>query len=143
MPQARHALYASGSEIHVAIWPGSVSLTRDITRFVAREGRVFVLSAGATLRRSDVDERLPVADALVEDPDHVYQDGGSCIAGPDGRFVVEPRAGELGLVTATLDLAAIGPERQNFDPTGHYARPDVFDVTVDRRRRLAAKFEDG
>ena len=46
LPLARASLYAQGSNLHVAIWPGSVNLTKDITRFVAMEGRTFCLSAG-------------------------------------------------------------------------------------------------
>ena len=49
VPTVRHALYAQGEELHVAGWPGSVGLTEDITRFIAREGRCYVLSAGALL----------------------------------------------------------------------------------------------
>lgn len=142
MPQARHAMYGCGSEVHVAIWPGSVRLTHDITRFMAREGRLFVVSAGATLCRADIDARLPIVDALDADPTTIYQDGGSCIAGPGGEFVVAPEPGERGLVVTTLQIDAVRAERQNFDPTGHYARPDVFDVNVDRRRRAALHFSD-
>ena len=135
MPQARHALYADGEEVHVAIWPGGVHNTRDLTRFIALEGRVFVLSAGSLLRRADVPAGWVLRDAL---PDRDwYYDGGSAIAGPDGKWLVEPVARERGLVIADLDLAAVARERHNFDPTGHYARPDVFRVEVDRRRRRA------
>ena len=66
--------------------------------------------------------------------------GGSAIAAPTGNWVVEPVAGHEGLITADLDRALLDGERQNFDPAGHYARPDVFDVRVDRRRREAATF---
>lgn len=146
MPQARHAMYAAGAQLHVAIWPGSVGLTRDITRFVAREGRIFVLSTGAILRAEDVGSALPVHDRLPTAPGHVWLDGGSCVAGPDGEWRVPPRGlgdAPQGLVIADIDLSEIGPERQNFDPTGHYARPDVFEVRVDRRRRAATTFSDG
>jgi nitrilase len=138
MPQARHAMYAQGEQIHVAIWPGSVRLTADITRFVALEGRVFVLSAGGLLRTSDVPADFVLHAALP--PDTTFQDGGSAIAAPDGRFIVEPQAGREGLIVAEVDLAEVAEARQNFDPTGHYARPDVFDVRVDRRRRAAVHF---
>ncbi len=57
--------------------------------------------------------------------------------------IVAPVAGEERLVAADIDLARVREERQNFDPTGHYSRPDVFDVRVDRRRRAAATFSDG
>lgn len=44
MPLPRAALYAQGEDLHVAIWPGSVHNTQDITRFIAKESRSFVIS---------------------------------------------------------------------------------------------------
>ncbi|MGW4125831.1 hypothetical protein [Nocardia sp. NPDC004711] len=69
-------------------------------------------------------------------------DGGSAIAGPDGAWLVEPVIGAERLVIADIDPARVAQERQNFDPAGHYSRPDVFSVTVDRRRRSPATFLD-
>jgi nitrilase len=56
--------------------------------------------------------------------------------------VVEPVVGEERLVMADLDLRRVAEERQNFDPTGHYSRADVFAVQVDRRRLEAVRFTD-
>lgn len=140
MPQARHALYADGAEVMVGLWPGSLRNTRDITRFVALEGRVFVVSACAVLEPRDVPAGFPLADRL---PDQVYHDGGSAIAAPDGNWLVAPLARERRLVVADLDLPLLARERQNFDCTGHYSRADVFRVEVDRERRRAARFSDG
>lgn len=142
MPQARHALYAQGEEIHVAVWPGGKALTHDATRFVALEGRSFVLSAGALLSPEDVAEDFPLRDRALEGAPEIMYDGGSCVAGPDGRWLVEPVAGEERLVVADLDLRRVPGERQTFDPTGHYARPDVFEVRVHRRRLEAATFDE-
>ena len=61
MPLARSAMYAQGSNLHIAIWPGSDRLTRDITRFVAMEGRTFVVSAGGTLADEDITDFVPHA----------------------------------------------------------------------------------
>lgn len=142
MPQARHALYAGGEDLHVAAWPGGTGLTQDATRFIAREGRVFVLSAGALLRAEDVPVDFPLREAALGDAAGLLYDGGSAIAGPDGAWVVEPVGGEERMVSADVDLARVRGERQSFDPTGHYARPDVFEVRVNRRRLDAATFDD-
>ncbi len=141
VPVARHSLYAQGIDLHVAVWPGSVRLTEDITRFIAREGRCYVLSAGALLRDSDVPESFPLRAASFPAPEMVY-DGGSAIAAPDGSWVVGPLAGEERLVIADIDPAMVRAERQNFDPAGHYFRGDVFSVTVDRRRLGPSAFRD-
>ncbi|MFE9575468.1 carbon-nitrogen hydrolase family protein [Nocardia sp. NPDC006044] len=140
MPQARHALYADGTTLHVSTWPGSVRNTRDITRFVAMEGRVYSLAVGAVLDYEDVPADFPLRDELLAVGKPAGYDGGSALAAPNGDWLIEPVAGEERLVIADIDPAEVARERQNFDPTGHYSRPDVFTVTVDRRRRTAAKF---
>jgi nitrilase len=139
LPQARLAMYAGGEDIHVSVWPGAVRNTVDIARFIALEGRVFSLAGSSLLSRSDVPDDFPLA-AQLRDGD--WEDGGAAIVGPDGRWLREPVAGTEGLVIADIDLARVREERQNFDPTGHYARPDVFELRVDRRRLAVARFED-
>jgi len=137
LPQARLAMYAGGEDIHVSVWPGAARLTRDITRFIAREGRVFSLAAGSLLSRSDVPQDFPLANLADGD----WADGGGAIAGPDGEWLQEP-ATEEGLVMADVDVARVREERQSFDPTGHYGRPDIFELRVDRRRLSVASFSD-
>lgn len=140
MPQARHALYAGGEDLHVSVWPGGAHNTRDIGRFIAMEGRVVSLAASAILGLDDIPADFPLRDRLA--PADVAFNGGSAIAGPDGQWLAEPLIDVEDLVIADVDPATIRAARQNFDPTGHYARPDVFGVTVDRRRQAAAHFID-
>ncbi len=142
MPLARHALYAEGEELHVSVWPGSVALTSDIVRFVALEGRVFSMAAGGLLTTGDVPTGFPLHDELTSVSGDEVFDGGSAIAGPDGAWVVPPVAGREELVVADIDLRTVRAERQSFDPAGHYGRPDVFTLTVDRARRKAAHFTE-
>ncbi|MBI4718139.1 MAG: carbon-nitrogen hydrolase family protein [Planctomycetes bacterium] len=141
LPSARMALYAAGEDVHVMLWPGSVGLTQDITRFVAMESRSFVLSASAILRAEDIPADVPERARMVGDAALLY-DGGSCVAGPDGQWIVEPVAGREDLIIVELDPARVREERQNFDPAGHYARPDVLRLTVDRRPQAAADWLD-
>jgi nitrilase len=142
MPQARNALYAQGEELHVSVWPGNPRNTADITRFIAIEGRVFSLAANGLLSLSDVPTHFPLYAELQEAGVTDYCRGGSAVAAPDGSWVVEPVVGEERLVVADLDLRRVAEERQSFDPTGHYSRPDVFTVQVDRRRLEAVHFSD-
>jgi nitrilase len=142
VPGIRHALYAQGTQLHVAGWPGSDGLTEDITRFIALEGRCYVLSAAQLLSANSVPEGTPLrGDALRGKEDYIYP-GGSAIAAPDGSWIVKPVYGEEALVTADVDVDVVRGERQNFDPAGHYFRPDVIDVKVDRSRRGSAEFLD-
>ena len=131
-----------GIDLHVAIWPGSVGLTEEITRFIAKEGRCYVLSAGSLLTRDAIPAEFPIRDAALLDAPEMLYNGGSAVAGPDGSWVVEPVAGDERLVIADIDPARVRGERQNFDPTGHYGRSDVFRLDVDRRRRPPVVFRE-
>jgi nitrilase len=142
MPLARAALYAQGMDLHVAVWPGNVRNTEEITRFTAREGRSFVLSVGGLMRRDDIPEHLPFAEELRARLPEICADGGSCIAGPDGQWLIAPSADEERLLVAEIDHARVREERQNFDPFGHYSRPELFNLQVDRARRVGATFVD-
>ncbi len=142
MPQARHALYAQGEELHISVWPGNPRNTGDLTRFIALEGRVFSLAACGLISFADVPNDFPLRSELREVETTEYCRGGSAIAGPDGSWIVEPVIAEERLVIADLDMRGVAEERQNFDPAGHYSRPDVFRVEVDRRRLRASHFLD-
>lgn len=142
MPLARSALYAQGEDLHIATWPGSVHNTREITRHMAREGRSFVASVSGLLRREDIPSYLPHAELLRKTLPEVCANGGSCVAGPDGEWIVEPCIGEETILLCELDPARVRAERQNFDPFGHYSRPDVLELQVNRARPRGAKFVD-
>ena len=134
MPLARAALYAQGENLHVAVWPGNVRNTEDITRFIAREARSYVVSAAGLMGRDRIPEDLPQADALRAALPEVCANGGSCVAGPDGEWLLPPQQDE-GLFVVQLDRHKVLEERQNFDPAGHYSRPDVTHLTVNRQRQ--------
>ena len=142
LPLARAALYAQGEDLHVAIWPGNQRNTEDITRFIAREGRCFVVSVSGLMRRSDIPDSLPHAELLREAADDVMANGGSCIATPTGEWLLAPETGEESLRVAELDHRIVLEERQNLDVAGHYSRPDVTQLLVDRRRQSTAEFSD-
>lgn len=75
MPLSRAALYAQGEDLHVALWPGNLRNTEDTTRFLAREGRSYVLAVSGLMRRDDVPAGSPAAALLARCPD-VLADGG-------------------------------------------------------------------
>ncbi len=143
MPLPRAALYALGEDLHVAIWPGSLHNTEDITRFIAKESRSYVMSVSGLMRKEDIPKDFPHRELVLENCPELLADGGSCLAGPDGEWVLEPAVGEEGLSVVTINHARVREERQNFDPVGHYSRPDVTRLVVNRERQSTLVLEDG
>jgi nitrilase len=143
MPLPRAALYALGEDLHLALWPGSARNTRDVTRFLAVESRSYVVSVSGLMRLSDVASRIPHAEANRAASPDVLADGGSCIATPGGAWLIEPCVGEERLLVTTMDHSEVRRERQNFDPAGHHARPDVTRLVVNRERQSTILVEDG
>ncbi len=142
MPLPRAALYGQGENLHVAVWPGSDHNTKDITRFIARESRSFVISVSSLMRKSDFPKNTPHIDEILEKSPQVLANGGSCIAGPDGEWLVAPDMKTDGNIYHTIDFNRVYEERQNFDAVGHYSRPDVTQLHVNRERQSTVKFED-
>lgn len=141
-PLARAALYGQGEDFHVCVFPGGVHNTRDITRFIAKESRSFVASVCCVMRKEDFPSDTIHLDRIIENAPDVLSTGGTCLAAPDGEWIIEPFAGEEKLLTATIDHRRVREERQNFDASGHYSRPDVLQLTVNRKRQNVLKFED-
>ncbi|MEP2936052.1 MAG: carbon-nitrogen hydrolase family protein [Gilvibacter sp.] len=141
MPLPRAALYGQGEDLHVAVWPGSDHNTKDITRFIARESRSFVLSVSSLMTKENFPKETPYLQDLLQHSDDVLANGGSCIAGPDGEWIIEPVLHKEGNIYATLDFNRVLEERQNFDPVGHYSRPDVTQLQVNRQRQSTLKLD--
>jgi nitrilase len=142
MPLSRTALYGQGEDLHVAIWPGSKRNTHDITRFIAQESRSYVMSVSGLMRREDFPPDTPHLEAILSDCPPVLADGGSCLAGPDGQWVIEPMTGEEKVLVADVDHRRVREERQNFDPAGHYSRPDVTRLILNRQRQSILSIQD-
>jgi nitrilase len=142
LPLPRAALYAQGEDLHVAIWPGSQRNTVDITRFIAKEARSFVVSVSGLMRKEDIGDDVPHAELLRESADDIMADGGSCIASPTGEWLLEPETNTEALRVAQLDHTIVLQERQNMDVVGHYSRPDVTRLLVNRKRQSTTSFSD-
>lgn len=141
MPLPRTALYGQGENLHIAVWPGSDHNTKDITRFIARESRSFVVSVSSLMSNADFPKNAPHIDAILKNAPKVLANGGSCIAGPDGEWLVKPVLHKEGLIIQTIDFNRVLEERQNFDVVGHYSRPDVTKLTVNTERQTTVEIK--
>jgi len=130
MPLARAALYERGIDVLLApTWDNSDEWVPTL-RHIAKEGQVFVVGVTAYLRGCDVPRDLPGADEIYGDASDHMSNGNTTIVAPGGQIIGGPLIGEAGVVSATLDLDRIAAGRRMFDPTGHYARPDVLSLTT-------------
>ena len=135
MPLARQVLHASAEQVHVAAWPHLRETYLIASRHYAFEGRAFVLAAASVLRKSDLPADFELADDFKDAPDWLLG-GGSCIIGPDSKYIVEPVYEKEELLTAELDLERASEEKLSLDVAGHYNRPDIFDLRVRREPLL-------
>lgn len=142
MPLPRAALYAMGEDLHISIWPGQYRNTYDIVPFLAKEGRSYSIAVCSYMTKKDLPEQIPHIDIIRKNAPEILADGGTCIAEPNGKWLLEPVTNKEGLFVATLDHKQIRRERQNFDPTGHYSRPDVTRLEVNRSRQGIIKLID-
>jgi nitrilase len=142
MPLPRTALYGLGENLHIAVWPGSDYNTKDITRFIARESRSYVISVSSLMQKTDFPKDTPHLEKILDKSPDILANGGSCIASPDGEWLIEPVLHKEGLIIESLDFNRVLEERQNFDAVGHYSRPDITRLHVNRDRQSTVYFDD-
>jgi nitrilase len=132
MPLARMALYAKGVEIWLApTWDQGEPWVATL-KHIAQEGRVFVIGVAPPLRGSDVPADVPGRDLWGGEDDWMNA-GWTTIVSPRGEVMAGPLVKEEGILYAELDLGEVRRTRLEFDPVGHYSRPDVFRLEVDER----------
>jgi len=135
MPLARYAMYAWGVQVYVAAtWDYGEAWLATL-RHIAREGRVFVLGAGMALRKSDIPDRYEFKQRFYQNAGEWINIGGSAIVNPDGEFIAGPLEKAEGLLYAEIRPSQMHGSKRMLDVTGHYNRPDVFQLTVNRGAR--------
>jgi len=133
MPLARYTLYAQGEQVHAAVWPSAPETFLLACRTMAFEGRLFVVAAAGYFTKSMLPSDFPLAKEMEGLAEQLCL-GGSAVIGPDARFIAGPVYGCETIVYADIDLDRIPEEKELLDVAGHYSRPDVFSLSVNRRR---------
>jgi nitrilase len=142
MPALRMAMYQQRVTLYCAPTADDRDSWASTMQHIALEGRCFVLSSCQHLRRSQfpgeqMNNRLPEA------PETVLMRGGSMIIDPLGKVLAAPVYNADALLTAELDLDTIPQAQMDFDPVGHYARPDVFSLQVNTAVQQAVRLGPG
>ena len=134
LPLARASLHMQNELVHVSVWPGSIKLTKNITKFTALEGRSFIIASSGLLRADTVHKFLEkeynYTDSTFYSNEEFYQNGGSWICGPNGKVITEPLINEEGILFGDVNLEQAIQERQNLDISGHYSRFDIFNYPL-------------
>jgi nitrilase len=141
MPLARYALYAQGLDIFVnPTWDhGEVCLATF--RHIAREAGCWVIATATALQGSDVPADFPERDKLYK-PDEWINDGDAVVVNPSGAVIAGPLHREKGILFAEIDIEAARRARRSLDVCGHYARPDIFSLSINRKPLEPAEFSD-
>lgn len=129
MPLARAALYQKGVTILISCNTNDNPEWQATVRHIALEGRCYVINCDQFFRRSDYPADLEEREAVEALPETVCR-GGSCVADPFGHCLCEPVWDREAILYADLDLDRVAASRMEFDPCGHYARPDVLRLEV-------------
>jgi nitrilase len=143
MPLARAAVYAQGVDIYLApTWDNSDTWVPTL-QHIAVEGRMHVVGITMCIRGSDIPADIPGRDDIYGGDDDWMSRGNSTIVGPNGEILAGPLIGEEGILVAEIDIARARVARRQFDVAGHYARPDVFQLSVDTRPKAPVVETDG
>lgn len=150
MPLLRAAMHARGETIHVAQWPAVGERHQIASRHYAFEGQCVVIASGCVLSREDVLDGFDHAggssaaramlETIVADAP-LLKAGDSAIIAPDASYVLPPIGAVRGIAYARFDPDLMPNLRMALDVSGHYSRPDIFDLRVDIRPRPGVRFE--
>jgi nitrilase len=140
LPLMRAAMYGKGIEIYCAPTADSRDVWLASMRHIAVEGRCFVLSCNQFNRQSDFPSDYRAR--FDGDPNGIVTRGGSCIVDPFGNFLAGPNTEREAILIAEIDRAQIVRGKYDLDVVGHYARPDIFQLTVDERLKRPVSVRD-
>lgn len=142
MPLARYALYAWGAQIHVApTWDRGEPWLSTL-RHIGKEGRLFVVGCCSAVHRDQIPDRYTFKREYLPESVEWINPGGSAIVDPDGKWLVEPVVEREEILYAEVDPAAMKGPRFQLDVAGHYGRPDIFQLVVQRQERPMIQLRD-
>ncbi|WP_099361546.1 carbon-nitrogen hydrolase family protein [Fredinandcohnia onubensis] len=139
MPLARAAMYGKGVDLYLAPTADARDGWFASMQHIALEGRCFVLSCNQYMTKNDYPEDVRNRPFFSDLEDELCR-GGSCIVSPFGSFIEQPFLGAEKILISELDLSQLTKSRYDFDVVGHYARNDVFSLTVNEKKQQSVVY---
>ena len=141
MPMARMAMYGKGVEIYLAPTADARERWQGTLQHIELEGRCFVMGCNQYVTREMYPADLEIEDDLEAWPELLCR-GGSAIYSPIGDLLAGPLFDEEGILMADFDMSDVVRIKFDFDVVGHYARPDVFKLSVDEAPKPPVEYPD-
>ncbi|NNJ97483.1 MAG: carbon-nitrogen hydrolase family protein [Gammaproteobacteria bacterium] len=141
MPLARYAMYAQGVELYIAPTYDSGDDWISSLQHIAREGGCWVVSCGNLMKGSDIPDDFPEKQSLYPDADEWINPGDSVVIAPGGELIAGPMRQEDGILYCDIDPVKVGIARRAFDVTGHYSRPDIFQLHINTNPQSSVVFD--
>lgn len=142
MPLARYTLYSQGVEIYIAPTYDSGDDWISSLQFIAREGGCWVIGCGNLMQGHDIPDDFPDKAGLYPDAEEWINPGDSVVIAPGGQIVAGPLTKQDGVLFYQIDPAKAGIAKRALDVTGHYSRPDIFQLQVNTREQSPVVFND-
>lgn len=133
MPLARMAMYMKGVNLYIVPTADQREIYQATLRHIAFEGRCFVIMSNQYVEKSMYPTDLEYYKDLESHPEVMCR-GGSCIINPYGEYVAGPLFDEAGILTAEIDLGQIVQSKFDWDPVGHYNRPEIFRFEINENK---------
>lgn len=127
MPMARMAMYQKGVQVYLAPTADARENWQSTMKHIALEGRCYVLGCNQYVAKSMYPKELQEE---IKNQPEIMSRGGSVIVDPLGEVLAGPLWEEEGILTAEISLDRVTQAKLDFDPIGHYHRPDLFNLTV-------------
>jgi len=141
MPLARYALYSQGVEVYIAPTYDSGEGWIGTMQHIAREGRCWVISSGVALTCDDIPADFPEKESFYPETEQWINAGDSVVVAPGGEIVAGPMREEKGILYADIDASLSVAAKRTLDVAGHYSRPDVLTLTVNKQPQSPVNFK--
>ncbi|MCF8068376.1 MAG: carbon-nitrogen hydrolase family protein [Desulfobacterales bacterium] len=145
MPMARMAMHCKNEQVHIASWPDISEAHHLASRHYAFEGKCYVICVGFYMTTDHISKNFELYDTIADmgelggEANEIFP-GGSGIIGPDGEWIVGPVSGKEEIIYGEIDLRKTVEEKLLLDVTGHYNRPDIFNLVIDDRPKPAVRW---